>query len=196
MCPWTLSVATALSQGFLLWQEPLPLFPCCWVAVKHVVPQLGVNAGLASSISITQLLPPAETAPAVPLARGDSSRFLSLLRPPRDVDLQAGEPRGHQLPAEVPGVDGAAAESAGMEPRPACLPLLPAARAAGLALQEQPQRQVDMLFPHAPCPQAAPPHLPCKSGWVPSGQAGAPKENDGEGVPCPAETGKMRRNEG
>jgi len=134
------------------------------MAVQHGVPQLGVNAGLASIISITQLSPQAKTATAVPLAGGDSSRLLSLLRPPRAVDVQAGEPRGYQLPAEVPGLDGAAAGAAGMEPGPACLPLLPAARAAGPALQEQPWRQVDTLLSHLPCPQVVPPHLPCKRG--------------------------------
>lgn len=178
----------ALSQGFLLWQEPLPLFPCRWVAVKHGVPRLGVNTGLASSISNTWLSPQAETAPAVPLARGESSRFLSPLRPPWAVDLQAGEPRESQLPAEVPGVDGAAAGAAGVEPGPACLPLLPAARAAGPALQEQPRRQVDMPLPHPPRPQDFPSHLPCKGGWGPfwpGGQATPRKMRRGGGAALP-----------
>lgn len=197
MCLWTLFVAMALSQGFLLWQQPLPLLPCLWAAVKHGVPWLGVNTDLASSTSITRLSPQAETAPAVPLAGGGNSWFLSLLRPPRAVDLQAGEPRGRQLPAEVPGVDGAAAGAAGVEPGPARLPLLPAARAAGPPLQEQPGRQVDTPLPHPPRPPAVPPHFPCKGGWGPSwpGRQGTTRKMR-RGLPFPAETGKMGRNEG
>lgn len=57
-----------------------------------------------------------------------------------------------------------------MEPGPAHLPLLPAARAAGPALQEQPWRQVDMLLPHPPHPQAVLPHLSCRCGWGPTWQ--------------------------
>lgn len=50
---WTIFAAMALFQDFLLWQDPLPVFLCCWVALKHWVPQLGVNVDLASSASIT-----------------------------------------------------------------------------------------------------------------------------------------------
>lgn len=113
------------------------------------------------------------------------------------MDLQAGEPGGHQLPAEVPGVDGAAAGAPGMEPGPAHLPLLPAARAAGPTLQEQPWRQVDMLLPHPPYPQAVLPHLSCSGGWGPTWQGGQVtlRKRRG-GLAYPSETGKVGRIEG
>lgn len=114
-----------------------------------------------------------------PLAKDDSSWFLSLLRPPWVVDLQAGEPCGHQLLAEVPGVDGAAAGAQGMEPGPAHLPLLPAARAARPKLQEQPWRQVDMPVPHPPHPKLSFPTFPARVAGVPAGRVGrSPKEKE------------------
>lgn len=135
--------------------------------------------------------------PMIPLARGDDSWFLSLLRPPWAVDLQTGEPRGYQLPAEVPGVDRATAGAADVEPGPARLPLHPAARAAGPALQEQPGRQVNMPLPHHLHSRAVPHHLPCKGGSSPSwlGGQGTPRKM-GKELPFSTETGKMGRNEG
>lgn len=85
-----------------------------------------------------------------------------------------------------------------MEPGPAHLPLLPAARAAGPTLQEQPWRQVDMLLPHpatSPSPSLAVlPHLSCKGGWGPTWQSGkVTLRKRREGLAYPSETGKARR---
>lgn len=84
-----------------------------------------------------------------------------------------------------------------MEPGSARLPLHPAARTAGPALQEQPGRQVNMLLPQLLHPQAVPHHLPCKGGWGPSWLCGqeTPRRM-GRGLSFSAETGKRGRNEG